>query len=1242
MNFRDMQFDGDEDILLDLEGHLTETELSKYIQRCKIRANKIYKVTDEHGIPREQVSELVLGDMLGEQEIQKLMEPIGRARQEAVKSMGLGGGIAGVEFAAADKEENEKKLKEAMEKSKREAVEKLGLSEEDQIKFWKMWKDLEVEETEVFRVAFGGDPPAKMEPLKVRLKEGAVPMKQRPLRLTPAAKKALRETVEELTKMGLIRENRQARYVSNMLIIPKPKKNPLDPTEEQRYRCVLDLRYINTLTLPVVFPTTDLERALGKCQGKKFFFSFDLLKGFWQCGIHEDSQEYFSFMTDDNVYSYTRLPMGHIDSAIWFGSQVANIFKDMIDEGLIVVYMDDVMGMTSTYDEYLKLWTRVVKRCAEYGLKINATKCVVGAHDIQFCGRDVDGVGWRFNPRTAKAAEQMPMPTLAGELSSFLCISNWMRTSMVDFTKRSAPLHDFLEKIKRSCGGRRKKDFANEKLAEYGWNEELTMVFEECRQLFVDRLKNAHWNPKGINCIFTDASGGFWGAIYTQVLNWDDSKEIWEQDHIPIAVASGAFTGSQSNWSTIEREAFPIVHCLQQWEHYLQGGTGVKIYTDHKNIADMFQPEKIMPTLGKSQVEKMYRWLYVLSFFKISEIRYIQGKYNVIADMLSRWGHPDYKRSEDTDVKYQFRSVKVAKSFSQFDDGFELPSMKEIEAAQQLKFSWTEADRKYVDEAIKNGDLVLDGEVLKHKGLTWVPDVNDLRLRCMVVAHTSSGGHRSWGIMSKLLKGHLYWKKMSDSIRDFVNKCLNCIKCKAGDTVPRPWGCRAFPEKRNQIVSLDYMFVQKVKSGCHHDLRYILVLRDEYSGYCELVTFAEANSENAISALCSWFARYGIPEVVRSDGGSHFVSTVVKEVCERLGIRREVTAAYCSFSLGSVERINRDVLQLMNLLLREHKMSNEYWPQVVPAIMSIINSTSTVRLGGNCARTVFIGFPRTDPLDVLYDKDLGVLELPLGVTEIKQAARTLVDSFVESRDSMKKYYEKARDRRNQMYIQYYLTGSRKKRFQEDSRKRTNWIQEEMNKLPVEMSVHDRYDIVEQRLLTGMFDVGDFVLVAFASKRDKGKLVITWRGPYRVSNVVNDRVYEVQHLVDDTKRFAHAIRLRFYADKFYQVTEEVLEEIRSESSYDGFFDVESLLECRFNDEIVEWEFRVRWKGFDEVDDSWEPLNQLLTTIPDVVDGFVASIVDENIKTRLQEIIRNTRSLWNQGSSEVANRRKRRRV
>ncbi len=72
-----------------------------------------------------------------------------------------------------------------------------------------------------------------------------------------------------------------------------------------------------------------------------------------------------------------------------------------------------------------------------------------------------------------------------------------------------------------------------------------------------------------------------------------------------------------------------------------------------------------------------------------------------------------------------------------------------------------------------------------------------------------------------------------------------------------------------------------------------------------------------------------------------------------------------------------------------------------------------------------------------------------------------------------------------------------------------------------------------------FEVGDYVLHANTYKTTAvNKLHVIWRGPYRITKVINDLVYEIQDLLQPEKVIppVHATRLRYYSDKSLDVDE----------------------------------------------------------------------------------------------------------
>jgi hypothetical protein len=72
----------------------------------------------------------------------------------------------------------------------------------------------------------------------------------------------------------------------------------------------VDVRAVNAQTEAMFWPMPILEVVMDHLQGAKVFFVIDFFKGYWQLPLAEASQGLFSILTDEGIYTPTRVLMG--------------------------------------------------------------------------------------------------------------------------------------------------------------------------------------------------------------------------------------------------------------------------------------------------------------------------------------------------------------------------------------------------------------------------------------------------------------------------------------------------------------------------------------------------------------------------------------------------------------------------------------------------------------------------------------------------------------------------------------------------------------------------------------------------------------------------------------------------------------------------------------------------------------------------------------------------------------------
>jgi hypothetical protein len=127
------------------------------------------------------------------------------------------------------------------------------------------------------------------------------------------------------------------------------------------------------------------------------------------------------------------------------------------------------------------------------------------------------------------------------------------------------------------------------------------IIGREVMLTFPDYSKSFH--------IYTDARDTQLGAVITQ-----DDKHI--------AFYSRKLNSAQKRYTTGEQDLFSIVENLREFRNIILGYK-IIVHTDHKNI-----------TYTKCTSDKVMRWCLLIEEFG-PELKYIQGKHNLIADALS-------------------------------------------------------------------------------------------------------------------------------------------------------------------------------------------------------------------------------------------------------------------------------------------------------------------------------------------------------------------------------------------------------------------------------------------------------------------------------------------------------------------------------------------------------------------------------------------------------------------------------
>ncbi|MBW0477484.1 hypothetical protein O181_017199 [Austropuccinia psidii MF-1] len=135
-----------------------------------------------------------------------------------------------------------------------------------------------------------------------------------------------------------------------------------------------DFRGLNNYTNADRYPIPRIPHALDKLAKAKYITNMDCMKEFHQNGFKPNSMKLLRIICHMGIYEYTRMPFGIKDAPAHFQRMMDTIFQEEILEGLMVLYIYEIIIYSETWEDHVQYIDRVLSKCTPINLRISLKK----------------------------------------------------------------------------------------------------------------------------------------------------------------------------------------------------------------------------------------------------------------------------------------------------------------------------------------------------------------------------------------------------------------------------------------------------------------------------------------------------------------------------------------------------------------------------------------------------------------------------------------------------------------------------------------------------------------------------------------------------------------------------------------------------------------------------------------------------------------------------------------------------
>lgn len=690
-----------------------------------------------------------------------------------------------------------------------------------------------------------------------------IPIYQPARRLAVSEKKEVDTQMREWCEAGVIRPS-TSDYASPIVLVRK---------KDGSARICVDFRRLNAKAVKVRYPQPVIEEQIDKLQDARIYTVLDLKNGFFHVPIEEDSRKYTAFSVPGGHYEFTRMPFGYCNSPAYFVKYIHAVFRQLIMNEIVIVYMDDIIVPSNNVEDGLAKLRLVLETASEYGILLNWKKCQFLRIKVTYLGHVIEGGKVSPSEDKSNAVKNFPKLTSIKMVQGFLGLTGYFRKFIPQYSIIARPLSDLLRNG-----------------TEFRFEDAQEQAFNELKKALSTKPILHLYRSTAETELHTDASALGFGAILLQRSDEDGKMH-------PVYYASGKTSPAEAKYDSYKLEVLAVVKALKKFRVYLIG-ISFTIITDCKAFTQTIKKKDLCAQVA--------RWALLLEDFRY-KIIHRPGDNMRHVDALSR--HP----------------LPAAMVIQECETGILARLRMNQEKDEELKILRDKIVKKEVDGYhVSNGLLRKD---INGESLIVVPRLMQIPL----IRQVHGLGHFACAKTMKLLRDDYWFQNMQAKVEKVIHNCLDCIMAEKKTGKKEGYLHPIAKEAPLDTYHIDHIGPMPSTKKSY---RHILVVVDSFTKFVWLYPTKSTTSTEVVDRLVKQALVFGNPRRIISDRGTAFTSGEFEDFCKLENIEHSLIVTGVPRGNGQVERVNRTLIPLLTKLSAPHP---DEWHKFVGKAQQYLN-----------------------------------------------------------------------------------------------------------------------------------------------------------------------------------------------------------------------------------------------------------------------------------------------------------------